>query len=413
MNSGVGNALRTFVVPAGIVLLALITLVQVGVLNVPNAQVADFYWFVAFGVGVLLGWRFHSMRVLFSLASLALASKAPSALPGDAVVSAIAILLPINLLAFSLLDERGFTWPEFGLRGGFFFLQFVLIALLARPELADVARWMNVRLLPGPLSSLHLPHLAVITGLFAAAIFLLRFALNPRPVESGFFWSMGAVLIGLNSQGPLSTFYLATAGLLISTSVVENSYRMAYHDELTGLPARRAFNDALFRLRDQYAIAVLDIDHFKRFNDEFGHETGDQVLRMVSSKLARVGSGGQAFRFGGEEFIILFPGKTAREVLVEADRLRAEIANSLFIIRGFDRPGPAPLRKTQRKALGDTAVTVSIGLASRTPHLSQIEDVMRAADKAMYRAKRNGRNRVESFHSNQHAAAAATTEVFR
>ncbi len=412
MNSGVGNALRTFVVPAGIVLLALITLLQIGVLNVPNSQVADFYWYLAFAVGALLGWRFNSMRVLFSLAALALASKAPEALPGDAVVSALAILLPLNLVAFSLLDERGFTWPEFGLRGGFFFLQFVLIALLARPELADVARFMNVHLLPRALWSLHIPHLAVMTVIFAAAIFALRFLLNPRPVEAGYFWSMGAVLIGLNSQGPLSTFYLATAGLLISTSVVENSYRMAYHDELTGLPARRAFNDALFRLGEQYAIAVVDIDHFKRFNDEFGHETGDQVLRMVASKLARVGAGGQAFRFGGEEFIILFPGKSAREVLLELDHLRAEVANSLFVIRGFDRPGPTPIRKTQRKALGDTAVTISIGIASRTHHLREIEDVMRAADKAMYRAKKNGRNRVESFTASQQPVE-TTTEVFR
>jgi diguanylate cyclase (GGDEF)-like protein len=409
VNSGVGSALRTFVLPAGVVLLGLITLLQIGVLNVPNNQVADFYWYVAFGVGALLAWRFHSMRVLFSLAALAIASKAPEALPGEAVVSAIAILLPLNLVAFSLLDERGFTWPEFGLRGGFFFLQFVLIALLTRPELSEVAKFMDARILPRV--ALHIPQFALVTLIFAASIFALRFMLSPRPVEAGFFWSMGAVLLGLNSPAPHSTFYLATAGLLISTSVVENSYRMAYHDELTGLPARRAFNDALYRLGERYSIAVLDIDHFKRFNDEFGHETGDQVLRMVSSKLARVGSGGMSFRFGGEEFIILFPGKSTREVMLELDHLRDEIANSLFVIRGFDRPGPTPVRKTERRSLGDTAVTVSIGVASRTDGMREVEAVMRAADKAMYRAKRNGRNRVESFHTA--AAAARSAETFR
>ena len=397
MGRGVTNTLRTFSVPAGVVLLGLITLLQVGVLNVPNAQVADFYWYLAFAVGVLLAWRFHSMRVLFSLAALALASKAPAVLPGEAVVSAIAILLPLNLLAFSLLDERGFTAPEFGLRGGFFFLQFVLIALLARPELAGTAGLMHAHILPRIFNSLHLPQFALLTVIFAAAVFLLRFLLSPRPVEAGFFWSMGAVLLGLNSPGPLSTFFLSTAGLLISTSVVENSYRMAYHDELTGLPARRAFTDALYRLNEQFAIAVVDIDHFKHFNDEFGHETGDQVLRLVASKLAAVDGGGQAFRFGGEEFIILFPGKTAREVFLDLERLRANIAGSLFVIRGADRPGPTPLRKTDRRNLGDTAVTVSIGVAARTAHMPGVDDVMRAADKAMYRAKKNGRNRVEAF----------------
>lgn len=413
MDSSVGNALRTFVVPAGVVLLGLATLLQIGVLNVPNAQVADFYWYVAFGVGVLLAWRFHSMRVLFSLAALALASKAPAALPGEAVVAAIAILLPMNLLAFSLLDERGFTTPEFALRGGFFFLQFVLIALLARPELADTSKLMGAHFLPQVFANLRLPQFALLAVMFAGAIFAVRFLLNPRPVEAGFFWSMGAVLLGLNSTGPQATFYLATAGLLISTSVVENSYRMAYHDELTGLPARRAFNEALYRLNEQYAIAVVDIDHFKHFNDEFGHETGDQVLRMVASKLARVGAGGQSFRFGGEEFIILFPGKTAREVFLELDRLRDDIANSLFVIRGEGRPGPRPQRKTERRVLGDTAVTVSIGVAARTAHMVKIEDVIRAADKAMYRAKKNGRNRVEAFNAALQKAAAATPETFR
>jgi GGDEF domain-containing protein len=412
LGRGVTNTLRTFTVPAGVVLLGLISLIQVGVLNVPNAQVADFYWYVAFAVGVLLAWRFHSMRVLFSLAALALASKAPAALPGEAVVSAIAILLPLNMLAFSLLDERGFTAPEFGLRGGFFFLQFVFIALLARPELADTARLMHAHILPRMFNNLLLPQFALLTILFAAAIFLFRFLLNPRPVEAGFFWSMGAVLLGLNSSGPISIFYLSTAGLLISTSVVENSYRLAYHDELTGLPARRAFTDALYRLNEQFAIAVVDIDHFKHFNDEFGHETGDQVLRLVASKLAAVEGGGQAFRFGGEEFIILFPNKTAREVFLDLERLRANIAGSLFVIRGADRPGPTPLRKTDRRNLGDTAVTVSIGVAARTPHMPGVDDVMRAADKAMYRAKKNGRNRVEAFNSASQPSPQAL-ETFR
>ena len=98
-------------------------------------------------------------------------------------------------------------------------------------------------------------------------------------------------------------------------SIIENSYLLAYHDELTTLPSRRAFNDALLRLQDPYSIAVVDIDHFKRFNDTYGHDTGDQVLRLVAAGLSRVTGGGQAYRCGGEEFKILFPGKTTAEVV--------------------------------------------------------------------------------------------------
>ena len=101
---------------------------------------------------------------------------------------------------------------------------------------------------------------------------------------------------------------LATAGLILISSIIENSLFLAYHDELTSLPARRAFNDALLRLEAPYTVAVVDIDHFKKFNDTYGHETGDQVLRLVAAKLAGVTGGGRAYRVGGEEFSILFPG---------------------------------------------------------------------------------------------------------
>ena len=116
--------------------------------------------------------------------------------------------------------------------------------------------------------------------------------------------------------------------------MVENSYVLAYHDELTSLPARRAFNEALLGLQKPYTIGVVDIDHFKKFNDTYGHETGDQVLRMVAAKLARVSGGGQAFRVGGEEFAILFSGESLPEALPHLEILRMEIEASAFRVRG-------------------------------------------------------------------------------
>jgi len=171
---------------------------------------------------------------------------------------------------------------------------------------------------------------------------------------------------------------------------------MAYHDELTGLPARRAFNDALNRVGERYAIAVVDIDHFKKFNDTYGHETGDQVLRMVASKLARVSGGGESFRFGGEEFCILFPGKTVRDALPYVERLRAEIADTAFFVRGQDRVAKTIEHRAGERQSGiDTRVTISIGIAGSSGKSVNIDESMRAADKALYRAKQEGRNRVE------------------
>src|SRR5439155_477780 len=84
---------------------------------------------------------------------------------------------------------------------------------------------------------------------------------------------------------------LATGALILIVAVVEASYHMAYQDSLTGLPARRALNEALLRLGGHYTVAMLDVDHFKRINDHHGHDVGDQVLKMIAAKLAQLTGG--------------------------------------------------------------------------------------------------------------------------
>jgi GGDEF domain-containing protein len=180
---------------------------------------------------------------------------------------------------------------------------------------------------------------------------------------------------------------------------------MAYHDELTKLPGRRAFNELLLGLEDRYAIAIVDVDHFKKFNDTYGHETGDQVLRMVAAKLQEVTGGGKAFRCGGEEFAIVFPGVSARDAWEHVDLLRQSIGASSFRVRGqldrrkVPRPGErregARIRKISVQAGDEVSVTVSIGVAEPSTRNRKVDQVIAAADKALYRAKAGGRNRVE------------------
>ncbi|HKN88528.1 MAG TPA: GGDEF domain-containing protein [Nitrospiraceae bacterium] len=104
-----------------------------------------------------------------------------------------------------------------------------------------------------------------------------------------------------------SLLYFIVSGVILGVALLQSSYAMAYHDELTGLAGRRAFNDTLLRLGSEYVIVMIDIDHFKRFNHTYGHEVGDQVLRMVASHITPVSGGGQGFRYGGEEFAVVFP----------------------------------------------------------------------------------------------------------
>lgn len=386
----------SFFVPGGAVLAALVVMLRRGIL-VPDAQFANFCFYAAFGIGMVLSLRFHSIRLCFALLALALAARAPDALSGHVVVAAIAILVPLNLVAFSLMDDRGFSRRELAVRIGIFFAQFIVIAFLSRPELTNIAHALDWKPL-GALLNFGVPQFATLVTAAASAIFVFRFWLLRKPIEAGFFWAtISAVIAAASRNGHARLIYMSAAGAMLTMSLLESSYRMAYHDELTGIPARRAFNDALMRLQDVYALAVVDIDHFKKFNDTYGHETGDQVLRMVASRLARVSGGGEAFRFGGEEFCILFPGTTVRDALPYLERLRADIADNPFVLRGPDRPVRTveDRASAERENRLETRVTISIGVAGANGKRIAVDDNLRAADKALYRAKKNGRNRVE------------------
>ena len=172
---------------------------------------------------------------------------------------------------------------------------------------------------------------------------------------------------------------------------------MAFRDELTGLPSRRALNERLMGLGHDFTIAMLDVDHFKQFNDTYGHDVGDQVLRMVAAELLQVRRGGRAYRYGGEEFALLFRGRGVRDVIGELEIVRTSISQHRIALRSTERPAEGAsgrnLRDGQavRKIL---AVTISIGVAESNEKLRRPDDVLKAADRALYRAKDKGRNTV-------------------
>jgi len=220
------------------------------------------------------------------------------------------------------------------------------------------------------------------------------------------FWSLLAVCMGLEAGGVSGqgTSYFAISGLILASSIVESSYSLAYRDELTGLHSRRAFNDATSGMRHPYAVAAVDIDHFKGINDTYGHDTGDQVLRLVASRLASVTGGGNAYRVGGEEFTILFPGRNSEEIFQHLEMLRMNIESCSFRLRRGEDRRKTP-REGERRAAGKSrvnkransgalSVTVSIGIAESRPRAA-VEKVIELADQALYTAKQSGRNRIE------------------
>jgi PleD family two-component response regulator len=143
---------------------------------------------------------------------------------------------------------------------------------------------------------------------------------------------------------------------------------------------------------------MLDVDHFKQFNDTYGHDGGDQVLKMVARKMMEVGGGGKAYRYGGEEFTVIFPRSRIDDALPHLEALREAIAGYRMALRSTDRPKSQKQGKGargNRAARGDSAfasVTVSIGVAESSEELKNTTEVMKAADKALYKAKNRGRN---------------------
>lgn len=170
-------------------------------------------------------------------------------------------------------------------------------------------------------------------------------------------------------------------------------------DALTGLYNRRYLDVALEeecsraqRDGDTFAVVMCDLDHFKLVNDKYGHQAGDDVLAIVAALLAkRCGSGAQAFRYGGEEFLALLPGATGTLAARWANALRKELQTEIV------NPGRDAFR-----------ITASFGIAAFPEHGLRCEDVIALADQALYAAKRGGRNQTRMARSREMPASMAS-----
>jgi diguanylate cyclase (GGDEF)-like protein len=242
----------------------------------------------------------------------------------------------------------------------------------------------------------QVPLIAAALGMLTlTAIALFR----GKAIDAGLAWATLAGVLAITSPATTAArgVWMLAAGLVLVIALVESFYLMAFHDELTGLPARRALSQTLAALRPPYTVAIVDVDHFKTFNDRYGHDVGDEVLRMVATRLAAVTGGGRAYRSGGEEFTIVFPGKEKSEALPHVEQVREAVADAKFTLRKLPRPTKADgerKRKNGGSNQRQIGVTISVGLAGVGVRNPTTAAVVKAADSAMYRAKKGGRNRV-------------------
>jgi diguanylate cyclase (GGDEF)-like protein len=176
-----------------------------------------------------------------------------------------------------------------------------------------------------------------------------------------------------------------------ATIAIENArlfaevQRLSITDDLTGLYRRRHFFTVAeqefqraSRYGNDFAIIMLDIDHFKQINDEYGHLVGDKVLRRIANDLRKIMRGVDfVSRYGGEEFVILLPQANLETAEMTAERLREYIENNPF--------------ETEQ---GVFTITISAGVTGYSPDTTDIESLLMQADKALYQAKLAGRNKV-------------------
>jgi diguanylate cyclase (GGDEF)-like protein len=184
---------------------------------------------------------------------------------------------------------------------------------------------------------------------------------------------------------PLESVADICAAAMQNARYFEKVRQMAYLDGLTGIFNRRYFEvriaeeiERAQRYQNELSIIMIDVDNFKKLNDEFGHLLGDEALRQVSAIFAHnLRKVDIACRYGGEEFVILAPQTTGDAAFGVAEKLRR-------VVEGWSFPG-VPRR-----------VTIAAGVASYPGNGRTRDELVKAADDALYRAKQNGRNRVET-----------------
>jgi diguanylate cyclase (GGDEF)-like protein len=315
------------------------------------------------------------------------------------VFHSVSLWLPLVFALIGLWPERGSPRRDISVRLTVLATVLGPFCLLAGQDPEGMQRLISDTHWPaistGFSALAQLPGWAFLLALLGLGLHAHR---NRRPSNLASVLALGCMYLMLprifHTPLLLATVPVVAMVLLIS-AVVQEAFDLAFRDDLTGLPGRRALNEALKRLGGQYTIAMVDVDHFKKFNDTHGHDAGDEVLKLVARRLGQVGGGGRAFRYGGEEFSLVFAGCDARSAREAIEDVRVAVEKSRMQLRNRGDRDRDDSRGQQRRGQGGSGatvnVTVSIGVADHRAG-STPQAVIKAADKALYAAKDGGRN---------------------
>lgn len=366
-------------------------------LTIGQAVVLVYLWSVQRSYPPAKDWAVGSLMFAIGLFLFALRTQAPAVL--TEIVSNLFLLPGLMLFNFGIVKATGRTPPmKSGLAFCLVAIAFIAWFVLVSPNYPAGVVTHNLVFLTLYLYTAYAclvaktakgNHTFRIVGLLCIALALACFwrvvggvfglTFSFSPTLPRLFWVATSLV----------SFPMITVLLTLHTSqrLQEEIHAQARRDTLTDAFNRRAFTEFADKewsrsVRNDYPLSMLtvDIDHFKNFNDQYGHQTGDAALVQVSRVAQSALRASDIWcRYGGEEFVALLPNTTLSQAMAIAERLRQSVERTTIV-----------------SARGSLSVSVSIGVAERSSNHSSIEEVLAISDAALYKAKAAGRNRVSS-----------------
>ncbi len=262
-----------------------------------------------------------------------------------------------------------------------------------------------------PMQIFHIPTLTLLSFGF----FLLLVFLAAESKVKSYLVALGATLVPFlfisqvclinNTPATLTIknfnviIAFSVMTLILLHAILRMYWQKVYLDILTEVPNRQALDERLATLQHPYSLAMIDIDHFKKFNDTYGHAEGDNVLRMVASTIKET-LGPRVYRYGGEEFCAVFTDEEAEKSHIAMEQVRRTLDHRKFHLRELEREKPTLIKKlttkTPKEQGKEVHITISVGVAYSHAKVREHHEVIHAADKALYKAKEKGRNQVIS-----------------
>ena len=404
------HSLRRLIVPVVLLVFALFLREPATRLDTVYQELLSWLPYVALGISLLLCVYYNRAR-LFTLSLIFIA--AYYLIQNELQVSLseprafifytlISLAIPLSSLLLFFLPERG-LFNRYGVMVVFIVslqLIFSLAIFNIYPKTIIVSKIQSY-LAIHPFGNYVL---SINGSIFYGVVLLIGILLLYKKDNETVIALLSAVLVGFITfayfhLNKISVVMFSTVGLIFIISLMRSSFDMAYRDDLTGLLGRRALNERLKGLGKRYVIAMMDVDHFKKFNDTYGHDVGDDVLKVVAKQIAEVKGGGTAYRYGGEEFCIIFPGRDIEYARPYLEEVRKNIESYKMALRDAKhRPNSEETakerrgRRSRKREEKTVSVTISIGVSSPGESISKADAVLKVADQALYKAKQNGRN---------------------